>query len=242
MMKTIILLFIAFSQSTWSQECSLNEHFEVNQICTTTPDKFHPTQFTVGMTAMSEKQKGIEEKFQSRELSAWLATKAVPAIWGPDKKLHITDRHHTSLAVLRAEIPLQEKIMTVQILGNYSSLNWDEFYTRMVAENNAYLNYLDSGPRSGLELPETLSELENDPYRSLAWLVRENNGFEKVDQYFLEFIWANFFRQYILLSSGDMQELEAVLFDALILAHSELAENLPGHIPGVTNALLTHND
>ena len=37
-----------------------------------------------------------------------------------------------------------------------------------------------------------------DPYRSLAWIVRDKHGYLKNDTPFSEFKWANFFRTRIL--------------------------------------------
>jgi hypothetical protein len=39
-------------------------------------------------------------------------------------------------------------------------------------------------------LPSNVSELSNDPYRSLAWAVKSRKGFKATPIPFAEFIWA----------------------------------------------------
>ena len=47
--------------------------------------------------------------------------------------------------------------------------------------------------------PTHIKDLAFDPYRSLAWNVREHHGYVKNTMPFPEFKWANFFRTRILL-------------------------------------------
>jgi len=54
-------------------------------------------------------------------------------------------------------------------------------------------------------LPKHIRDLEFDPYRSLAWLVRDRHGYMKNNTPFSEFKWANYFRTRIL----PIRELEA---------------------------------
>ena len=44
------------------------------------------------------------------------------------------------------------------------------------------------------DLPRRLQDLPDDPYRTLAWLVRKNEGFCKSSQEFAEFTWADWMR------------------------------------------------
>ena len=48
-------------------------------------------------------------------------------------------------------------------------------------------------------LPTHIKDLAFDPYRSLAWIVREQHGYIKNNVPFSEFKWANFFRTRVLL-------------------------------------------
>jgi hypothetical protein len=44
------------------------------------------------------------------------------------------------------------------------------------------------------QLPKTLEAMTDDPYRSLAWFVRQKGGFCKSPREFAEFAWADWFR------------------------------------------------
>jgi len=54
-------------------------------------------------------------------------------------------------------------------------------------------------------LPERVAELEDDPYRSIAWYVRNRSdeeggpGFYKVNVEFFEFLWADYLRKHPLV-------------------------------------------
>jgi hypothetical protein len=43
-------------------------------------------------------------------------------------------------------------------------------------------------------MPQRLAQLKDDPYRSLAGLVRNAGGFAKEQSPFVEFLWADYFR------------------------------------------------
>ncbi len=94
-----------------------------------------------------------------------------------------------------------------------------------------------------------IKDLAFDPYRSLAWIVRDRHGYLKTDAPFSEFKWANFFRNCILLDQdirAGKHTFDAVVFevdqhgmleltddgkevneDALFLAASAEARGLP---------------
>jgi hypothetical protein len=78
-------------------------------------------------------------------------------------------------------------------------------------------------------LPLGLHELRHDPYRDLAWEVREAGGFVKSRIAYAEFQWANFFRQHITLSSV-RRDHDAAVERATRLARSRPAAKLPGYV------------
>ena len=107
------------------------------------------------------------------------------------------------------------------------------------------------GPQAPATLPRHIKDLKHDPYRSLAWLVRDHHGYLKNDAPFSEFKWANFFRTHILLdqdllagkhtfdefraSSVDehgtlelTDDGKEVIDEAMFLASSAEARGLPG--------------
>ncbi|MBC7397721.1 MAG: hypothetical protein H7333_09790, partial [Bdellovibrionales bacterium] len=67
-------------------------------------------------------------------------------------------------------------------------------------------------------------------YRSLAWIVRKEGGFEKSDVTFAEFRWAGFFRKKRLLHKHGKDGLHDAVMRAFVLARSRSAKSLPGYI------------
>jgi len=100
----------------------------------------------------------------------------------------------------------------------------------------------------------TIGNLVNDPYRTLAWQARRGGAFAKADVNYLEFMWANFFRESIPFNSAkplgtppvswnwcqtspfsfykcdlnENEELARILPIALALAKTDAAKYLPG--------------
>lgn len=99
-------------------------------------------------------------------------------------------------------------------------------------------------------LPRSVAELGDDPYRSLAGLVRRAGGYEKSARPFAEFVWANHLRERVPLpgeeegprggSGGNTTNTSAVLdvspLVPLAMAHASHrdAEGLPGFTPAAT--------
>jgi hypothetical protein len=85
------------------------------------------------------------------------------------------------------------------------------------------------------QLPAKLKDLPDDPYRTLAWMVRKNNGFCRALMYghteFAEFKWADWMREQPELQGlkNGTASLQDVLPAAQKLAEGLLAEALPGY-------------
>jgi hypothetical protein len=77
------------------------------------------------------------------------------------------------------------------------------------------------------DLPKTITELKDDPYRSLAGELRRAGGFAKDTTPFSEFLWADFLRR--LLPRKTVEDnFSKAMEKALELAKSENAIYLPG--------------
>ena len=88
----------------------------------------------------------------------------------------------------------------VEVLANGSTLERVYFWKQMHKRNWVYLFDRDgAGPQQPERLPSHIKDLAFDPYRSLAWIVRDHHGYLKNDAPFSEFKWASFFRTRILL-------------------------------------------
>mgnify|MGYP000957594282 CR=1 FL=1 len=81
-------------------------------------------------------------------------------------------------------------------------------------------------------IPARLAALRDDPYRSLAGMVRNAGGYAKDSEPYVEFLWADFFRDLFTrkaLQPDKNGTLSAkVLNQATRIAKSAAARNLPG--------------
>ena len=77
------------------------------------------------------------------------------------------------------------------------------------------------------DIPARITDLADDPHRSLAGLLRSAGGFAKDASPFAEFLWADYLRPHI--SRAQIRKtLDAALREAQGLAKSPLARYLPG--------------
>jgi hypothetical protein len=187
--------------------------------------QLRPTQFAVGMEEV-RRRFGHVLRMKPGKQDRYLRERAIPVVVGPGGETYIIDHHH--LARLLWDSGLRSTVYA-NVRANWSDLSLPEFWKRMEEHGWVYPYDADGkGPRPTAELPRTIGELRDDPYRSLAWMVRKQGGYAKTDAPFAEFRWADFFRTRISakLLTGD---LELVTPTALGLAASPEAANLPGY-------------
>ena len=133
---------------------------------------------------------------------------------------------------MNADVKKSKKYMRIKIIQDARDLSFQEFYAYMISNKYFYLKEFGIGPKSPTKLPTTLMGLKDDPYRSLAWAVREAGGFTKLDIAFLEFFWADFFRESgIRIESSSKDAINIALSKALKLAKTPTASHLPGYNP-----------
>jgi hypothetical protein len=146
-----------------------------------------------------------------------------PAVLGPGGSYFIVDHHHLGVALL--EEGIDEVFVTV--LDDLSWLKPSVFWRTM--EFRSWSHPYDSRGlrRDYRDMPPGLSQLEDDPYRSLAGLVRAAGGFAKDQAPFVEFLWADFFRQHIAARTLK-KNLRRATRAGIRLAQSSEARYLPG--------------
>ena len=216
-----------------------------------------PTQFAVGRAEVEVRAGRLKKKYKRdpdglSALHDYLRVRPVPIIIRQDS-FYLVDHHHLVRSLYDA---LHKKLgdelcVFVEVLANYSTLERVYFWKQMHKQNWVYLFDRDGGgPQQPEKLPSHVKDLAFDPYRSLAWLVRDRHGYLKNDAPFSEFKWANFFRTRILLEQDILAskhtfddfafEVDAhgrlelgddgkeVIEEALSLAGSVEARGLPG--------------
>lgn len=152
-----------------------------------------------------------------------------PAVRGPGGNFYIVDHHHLGLALLEEGVSQS----FVVLLKDLSALDKDEFWTLM--DHHQWVHPYDAKGRrrTVADLPKTLKQLADDPYRSIAGEVRHAGGFPKDATPFAEFLWADFFRRRIKLTQLQRDPV-TTLQTAMTLCHSAEAAHLPGWSGEVT--------
>lgn len=189
-------------------------------------EALRPTQMSVGMRAVTHKRRKFERRIKKfKGLDNALRRRPIPAVRGPRGELFIVDHHHLGLALWQAEI----QNAYVRVIGDFSGLRMPHFWQRM--QSHGWLHPFDEEgrPVAPYSLPSWLHAMRHDPFRDLAWEVREAGGFEKSHTPFAEFRWAHYFRARISLAAI-REDPSAVLNEAMKLARTRAAADLPGWI------------
>jgi hypothetical protein len=182
----------------------------------------HPTQLTVGMIEVQDKKKHLAS-LKPQEQQDLMRAHPIPAVSGPSEKLYITDHHHLGRAAVEAGVSCGFFLVEADL----SLCSPDDFWKEM--NKNLWVHPLDEhGVRHCYSaIPDHLSKLADDVYRSLAGYVRDAGGYEKTPTAFAEFVWADFFRRAIAIE--DLKaDFPAAVRSALALAQSHLAKGMPG--------------
>ena len=213
-----------------------------------------PTQFAVGKAEVAVRAGRMRKKYQKDpvKLHDYLRTRPIPIVVR-GKQFYLVDHHHLVRALYATLHKEHGKdiCVFVKVMANASTLEEVYFWKTMHEQNWVYLfDQSGGGPQQPATLPKHIKDLKFDPYRSLAWIVREHHGYVKNSAPFSEFKWANFFRARILLDHDllagkhtfddfafavdEHGKLEVtddgreVLEEALFLAASKEACGLPG--------------
>ena len=181
-----------------------------------------PTQITVGLREVEQKRKAWRARANEDE-GDFLGRHMIPTVIGPKKRHYIIDHHHLALALHEEKV---ERLL-VNPLADLSALPAPMFWNYM--DNRAWCHpYDENGVRRSFdEIPQKVTKLADDPYRSLAGELRRAGGFAKDTTPFSEFLWADFLRPQIKRKQIEGRFTHA-LTKAVVLARSEAAAYLPG--------------
>jgi hypothetical protein len=185
--------------------------------------KLRPTQITVGMIEVHDKRAKLEGMKKSEQRD-FMAAHPIPAVWGPDEKLYITDHHHLGRAA--SEAGLDSGFFLVE--DDFSKLAIAQFWPQMNVARWVHPIDQKGQVRGFDDIPDHLEKLVDDPYRSLAGYVRDAGGYEKTPTAFAEFLWADFFRPRVKIGPT-RQQFDAGVQTGLKLATSAEAAHLPGY-------------
>jgi hypothetical protein len=185
-------------------------------------DDLRPTQITVGMREVAERRKRWRMQKSARS-GTFFGQHMIPVILGPKDRKYVIDHHHLARALHDEGV----KNVLVTVVANLRKLDLNAFW--VVLDNRNWMHpFDDKGHRRDYkDIPKSVSELIDDPFRSLAGDLRRAGGFAKDTTPFSEFLWADFLRRRIKRKSVD-NDYDAALKKAYRLARSSTANYLPG--------------
>jgi hypothetical protein len=181
-----------------------------------------PTQITVGMREVQSKRQHWRDMGKGKT-GAFLGKHMIPVILGPKERHYVIDHHHLALALHEEGV----KEVAVTVVANLSQLAIDAFW--VVMDNKSWMHPFDSkGRRCDYEdIPKSIADLIDDPFRSLAGELRRAGGYAKDTTPFSEFLWADFLRRRIKRTLVE-KDFSRSIEKALQLAKSKDANYLPG--------------
>jgi hypothetical protein len=185
-------------------------------------DELRPTQITVGMREVAAKRR----KWRTRhgdKAAEFLGTHMIPVVLGPHEHRYIIDHHHLARALHEEGV----KSVLTTIVSDLSRLEHDAFW--IVLDNRGWMHPFDEkGQRRGYDdIPKSVDDLIDDPFRSLAGELRRAGGFAKDTTPFSEFLWADFLRRRLARKAVEA-DFDHSVAEALKLAKSTDADYLPG--------------
>ena len=113
------------------------------------------------------------------------------------------------------------------MISDLSGLDKEGFF--VVLDKRGWMHPFDeNGRRRNYDaIPQTMAELVDDPYRSIAGELRRQGGFAKDTTPSGEFLWADFLRRRIGRNAV-AKNFDKAMKQALVLAKSKDADYLPG--------------
>jgi hypothetical protein len=182
----------------------------------------HPTQITVGMREVKAKRKRWREE-GAKKGAEFLGRHMIPVVLGAKDRHYVINHHHLARALHDEGV----KDVLVIVVANLSRLERDAFW--FVLDNRSWMHpFDDEGRRRHYkDIPKSVADLADDPFRSLAGELRRAGGFAKDTTPFSEFLWADFLRRRIKRKAVE-SDFSRALEKALQLAKSKDANYLPG--------------
>lgn len=218
-----ILLTALFCTAGWKPTI-YSPALSQGSLCVVEVQSLRPTQFAVGYREIKKRSKKLMKK-NSAGLENYLRQHIGKIVVAPDGKPYLIDRHHLACIMERTG---RSAVIYATVEANFNGMTFDDFWSEMIRRKWAYLyDEKGNGPLSPYSLPTKIEGLKDDPFRSLAWEVRERGGFSKSDDPFSEFQWANYFRSTINLNPDC--DMELIIQKAISLCHATEACALPGY-------------
>jgi hypothetical protein len=182
-----------------------------------------PTQMTVGMREVKEKRQRWREHKSKKKQAKLLGKHMIPVVHGPDDRFYVIDHHHLARALHDEGV----RDVLVSVIADFTMVDRDAFWVVLDDRKWVYPYDVHGQRRRYSDIPKSVVDLKDDPFRSLAGELRRVGGFAKDTTPFSEFLWADYLRRRLSRKSVE-QNFEKSLERALALAKDKDAVYLPG--------------
>ncbi|WP_035060772.1 ParB-like protein [Andreprevotia chitinilytica] len=215
----LLLLLVA----TALQAAPCRKSTPVGDYCQLPFTKLHPTQPAIGLMQVEDEMQSYTGK-TPQELDQLMRKKEIPVVIGPKGRFYLTDRHHLSSALWRLHVPTA----TVMVIGKINDPK--QFWPQMQERHWAWLYDQHGAPLPPKQLPKSLADLKDDPYRSLAGYAASADYYGKAEHaYFVEFAWARYFGDKLDWQPINRDNLAATMETIKPLVCLPAASELPGY-------------
>ncbi len=184
-----------------------------------------PTQICVGFAEVWNRIKEFSEETTEERLS-YLQQKPVPIVKNLNDDLWMLDRHHRLSALINID---EESEAYCYIVATINTSYYLESLDFLKKKGWLYLyNSKGIGPQPPESLPQKLSDMEDDPYRSLVWKLKEQ-GYIQRKRFipYHEFRWSAWLRTRSLPPFNSVN-LNPALTTARRLVSSQAARHIEG--------------
>ncbi len=181
-----------------------------------------PTQITIGLNEVKTRAAKLE-KLAQEDGDKLLRKHVIPVVRGPKDRFYVIDHHH----LCRALQLVGSKQVSVTAVMNLRRLDKEAFWVFM--DNRGLVHPFDEhGKRRDYEdIPKSIEDMTDDPFRSLAGALRRKGGYAKDTTPFSEFLWADFLRRRFNKKEIE-RDFAATLEAAFQVAKTHDADHLPG--------------
>src|ERR1700689_140487 len=133
-----------------------------------------PTQITVGLGEVELRRSHWRQQ-QGKKAARFLGKHMIPVILGPSGHHYLIDNHHLARALYDEGV---KSVLTL-VIADLRKLETEAFW--FVMDNRDLLHPFDEQGRrcSHTDLPGSVKDLRDDPFRTLAGELRGARGFAK---------------------------------------------------------------
>jgi hypothetical protein len=213
--------FVFFNMATIP---SYNSDLPVGTLSVIDVSLLHPAQLSLGYREVNYRIQQFKA-MTSEELDAYLLEHFLPVAIAPNRLPYVVDHHHRARAI---QLTGLKETVYIKVIENCKDCTEAEFWQMMRENAWVYLYDKDGNPVEPAAIPSNLAQLQDDKYRSLAWAVLQAGGYEESDVPFQEFMWGNYFREYISFEDTE-EEFKKAVDKALLLCRKPQASKLPGY-------------